>query len=103
MVVLEGINDIIASEIEFECFVPNPEVTAADLIAGHRSLIRQAHARGVRAIGGTVTPVKGFAAYNERVEAVRTELNTWIRTSGEYDAVADCDRALAGSGDLRTR
>ena len=99
VIVLEGINDIIASEIEFECFVPNPEVTAADLIAGHRSLIRQAHARGVRVVGGTVTPVKGFAAYNERVEAVRTELNTWIRTSGEYDAVVDFDRAMADPAD----
>ena len=99
VVVLEGINDIIASEIEFECFVPNPEVTAADLIAGHRTLIRQAHARGVRVVGGTVTPVKGFDAYNDRVEAVRTELNTWIRTSGEYDAVADFDRALADPND----
>ncbi|MCS7481460.1 SGNH/GDSL hydrolase family protein [Umezawaea endophytica] len=101
VIVLEGINDIIASDIEFECFVPNPEVTAADLIAGHRSLLRQAHARGVRVIGATVTPVKGFAAYSERIEAVRTELNTWIRTSGEYDAVADFDRALADPADPR--
>jgi lysophospholipase L1-like esterase len=99
VVVLEGINDIISSDFDFECFNPNPQVTAADLIAGHRSLIRQAHARGVRAIGGTLTPVKGFALYGERIEAVRTELNTWIRTSGEYDAVVDFDRALADPAD----
>jgi lysophospholipase L1-like esterase len=99
VVVLEGINDIISSDFDFECFKPNPEVTAADLIAGHRSLIRQAHARGVRAIGGTLTPAKGFDLYSERIEAARTELNTWIRTSGEYDAVVDFDRALADPND----
>jgi lysophospholipase L1-like esterase len=99
VVVLEGINDIISSEFDFECFKPNPVVTAADLIAGHRALIRQAHARGVRAIGGTLTPVKGFALYSERIEAARTGLNTWIRTSGEYDAVVDFDRAVADPND----
>ncbi|HEX6341484.1 SGNH/GDSL hydrolase family protein [Umezawaea sp.] len=101
VVVLEGINDIISSDVEFECFVPNPEVTAAEVIAGHRTLIRQAHARGVRVVGATLLPVKGFATYGERIEAVRSEVNAWIRTSGEYDAVVDFDRALADPADPR--
>lgn len=101
VVVLEGINDIISSDVEFECFVPNPEVTAAEVVAGHRTLIRQAHARGVRVVGATLLPVKGFATYDERIEAVRSEVNAWIRTSGEYDAVVDFDRALADPADPR--
>jgi lysophospholipase L1-like esterase len=99
VIVLEGINDIHASDIEFECFEPNPVVAASELIEGHRTLIRQAHARGVRAIGATVMPYKGSFAYTERGEAVRDALNTWIRTSGEYDGVVDLDRALASSDD----
>ena len=99
VIVLEGINDIHSSEISFECFVPNPVVSVAQLIEGHRSLIRQAHARGVRVVGGTVMPYKGSFAYTERGEAVRDGLNAWIRSSGEYDAVVDFDRAMASSDD----
>nr|WP_236646832.1 hypothetical protein [Micromonospora acroterricola] len=32
-------------------------------------------------------------------EAVRDELNRWIRTGGEYDAVVDLDRILADPAD----
>lgn len=99
VVVLEGINDIHSSAIEFECFVPNPKVTVPELIAGHRDLIRQAHAKGVRAIGGTLVPFKGFEGFTPEGEAVRDALNDWIRTSGEYDAVVDFDRALADPAD----
>ncbi|WP_158885006.1 SGNH/GDSL hydrolase family protein [Amycolatopsis anabasis] len=99
VVVLEGINDIGFSEIQnFPCS-PNPEVTAAELIAGHRELIRQARARGIKVIGATLLPYKGAFYYSERGERVRDEVNHWIRTSGEYDAVVDLDRALAAPGD----
>jgi lysophospholipase L1-like esterase len=99
VIILEGINDIGSSEIVFDCFTPNPRVTAAELIAGHRELIRQAHAAGVRAVGGTLTPFKGAVYYTEHGEQVRDELNAWIRTSGEYDAVVDFDRATADPAD----
>ncbi|WP_215546168.1 SGNH/GDSL hydrolase family protein [Amycolatopsis sp. CA-230715] len=95
VIVLEGINDIGSSATAIgDCFVPNPEVTAEQLIAGHRELIKKAHAKGIKAIGATLTPFVGAGYYTERGEAVRKALNEWIRTSGEYDAVADYDRAL---------
>jgi lysophospholipase L1-like esterase len=100
VIIMEGINDIGLSELgDFECAKPNPVVTSAELIAGHRELIRQAHAAGARIIGGTLTPYKGAGYYTDRGEQVRDELNTWIRTSGEYDAVVDFDRALASPTD----
>jgi lysophospholipase L1-like esterase len=34
-----------------------------------------------------------------RAEAIRDQVNHWIRTSGEYDAVADFARAVAGPAD----
>ncbi|MET0236630.1 MAG: GDSL-type esterase/lipase family protein [Kibdelosporangium sp.] len=99
VIILEGINDIGSSELEFDCFKPNPRVTAAELIAGHRELIKQARSAGVRAVGATLLPYKGAMYYTERGESVRDELNTWIRTSGEYDAVVDFDRAMADPAD----
>jgi len=96
VIVLEGINDIGAGE------AAGTPVTAAQLIAGHQALIRAAHWRGVRIVGATLTPSKGcpYPGYDTaRGEAVRDALNEWIRTSGEYDAVFDFDRALADPTD----
>lgn len=94
VIVLEGINDIHAPDAGgFPCFDPAVAVTADQLIAGHRELIRQAHERGVKAIGATVMPYRGSAFFTERGEAVRDALNAWIRTSGAYDAVVDLDQA----------
>jgi hypothetical protein len=56
-------------------------------------LIAEAHARGIKIIEATVLPVKGSFYDADDGEAVRDALNEWIRTSGEYDAVADLDRA----------
>jgi lysophospholipase L1-like esterase len=100
VIVLEGINDIGASEANFgACFLPNPQITADELIDGYRALIRAAHAHGIRAIGATLTPIKGSFFDTERAEAVRDAVNHWIRTGGEYDAVVDFDRALADPAD----
>ncbi|GAA4450009.1 SGNH/GDSL hydrolase family protein [Phytohabitans houttuyneae] len=96
VIVLEGVNDIGAGE------AAGTPVTAAQLIAGHQALIRAARWRGVRIIGATVTPTKGcpYPGYDTaRGESVRDTLNHWIRTSGEYDAVFDFDRALADPAD----
>ncbi|MFI9011102.1 SGNH/GDSL hydrolase family protein [Actinosynnema sp. NPDC053489] len=99
VILLEGINDIGFANFAIECTTPNPEVTAAQLIAGYRELIGQARARGVRIVGGTLLPYKGAAYYTEAGEAVRDEVNAWIRTSGEFDAVVDFDRAMADPAD----
>jgi lysophospholipase L1-like esterase len=100
VIVLEGINDIGSPDLgDFGCG-PSPVVTAAQLIDGHRKLIRAAHRRGVTIVGCTLPPFKGTAGYyNERTEAVRDALNHWIRTSGAYDAVVDLDRVLADPAD----
>ncbi|MFF3340531.1 SGNH/GDSL hydrolase family protein [Streptomyces flavidovirens] len=100
VIVLEGINDIGGSGWQGIPGGPTPEVSAKQLIEGHRTLIRQAHAKGIKAVGATLTPVKGSAYYTEVNEAKRDAVNQWIRTSGEYDEVVDLDRALADPADL---
>ncbi|MEV0407958.1 SGNH/GDSL hydrolase family protein [Actinoallomurus sp. NPDC050550] len=92
-----GANDIAAAKIQDDCLKPSPLVTARQLIDGYRALIRAAHARGIKAIGVTIPPMKGalFPMWSPAAEKVRDEVNHWIRTSGEYNAVLDADRALA--------
>ncbi|MFC0114709.1 SGNH/GDSL hydrolase family protein [Kibdelosporangium aridum] len=99
VIILEGINDIGMSDIEFPGVPPRPLVTPQQLIDGHRTLIRQARAKGLRVIGATLLPYKGAAYYTERGEKVRDEVNNWIRTSGEYDAVVDWDKVMADPND----
>jgi lysophospholipase L1-like esterase len=98
LIVLLGVNDLGHPGT----IAPLSEVvTADDLIAGHRQLIARAHEGGLTAIGGTILPFKddtlGF--YTEVNERKRQQLNRWIRTSGEYDGVADFDRAMGDPAD----
>jgi lysophospholipase L1-like esterase len=85
---LEGINDIGHGAV-----APAEAVTAAELIAGHKLIVEMAHAHGIQAIGCTLTPYEGASYSSENGEAIREALNTWIRTSGAYDAVVDFDAA----------
>jgi lysophospholipase L1-like esterase len=97
VIMLEGINDIAISEA-----TRGEPVTAAQLVDGYQTLIRAARDNGVRVIGATITPTKGTvfpAYYTERGEAVRDAVNSWIRTSGAYDAVVDLDRVFADPTD----
>ncbi|MEU5657516.1 SGNH/GDSL hydrolase family protein [Streptomyces sp. NPDC047737] len=98
LIVLLGVNDLghpgtVAPESE--------RVTAADLVEAHRQIIARAHDLGLKAYGGTILPFKddtlGF--YTPENEAARQALNRWIRTSGEYDAVIDFDKALRDPAD----
>lgn len=101
VIVQLGAGDIGAPQADDPCLRPDPKVTAQRLIDGHRTLVRAAHARGVRAVGMTVPPLKGARSpfWNAEAEGVRQALNLWIRTGREYDAVVDADRALADPAD----
>lgn len=59
VIVLEGVNDISRGTA-----APNPrdEITAEELIAGHKQLIDRAHERGVLIFGATLTPIGACAA-----------------------------------------
>lgn len=80
----QGVNDIKA----------HTGVTADDLIEGYREIIDRAHAAGKCVVGATVGPFKGWLEWDPAGEAVRQEVNEFIRTSGQFDAVTDFDRIL---------
>ncbi|MFG3349122.1 SGNH/GDSL hydrolase family protein [Streptomyces sp. NPDC048018] len=98
VILLEGINDIGGSGPAFPGG-PTPEVSVNRLVEGHRSLIRQAHAHGLKVVGATLTPIKGSFYDTPENEAKREAFNAWVRTSGAYDAVVDLDRAVADPAD----
>ena len=95
-IVLIGINDISWPGTAFARQEKRP--TLAALKAGYAQLIAQARSRGVRVIGATLTPFGGALPgtplddyYQEEKDALRQQLNAWIRGSGSYDAVLDFD------------
>lgn len=99
VVVLEGLNDIGFSETDKPTYKPAPVVSARELINGHRKLIREARAKGVRVVGATLLPLGGSDHYGKHAAAVSDAFNRWVRTSGEYDAYVDFDKALADPQD----
>jgi lysophospholipase L1-like esterase len=93
VILLEGINDIGHH---------GPEITAKRIERGYRHLIERAHRKGLRIIGGTLTPFKNTTIpgyYSPAKEATREAVNRWIRTSGAFDGVVDFDRALRDPSD----
>jgi lysophospholipase L1-like esterase len=93
VVLLEGINDISSG------------ASADAIIAGMKELVSRVKAKGIRIVGATITPSltangnSGTPDANVRRQAV----NTFIRTGGLFDAVADFDAATVdpNTGALR--
>jgi lysophospholipase L1-like esterase len=103
VVVLIGINDISWPGSSFELDRQSP--TAEALVEAYRQLILRAHLRGIRIVGATLTPFEGAldgspieGYYTQEKDALRQQVNDWIRSSGEFDAVIDFD-ALARDPD----
>jgi lysophospholipase L1-like esterase len=93
-----GVNDILFPG----AFVPAAEsVNAKSLIAANRQLIARAHKKGLRVIGTTISPFENaifrsppISFYTLEKEVVRQEVNSWIRSSGEFDGVIDFDAVV---------
>jgi lysophospholipase L1-like esterase len=81
VILFEGVNDIGAG------------AGADELIAAYRKMIADAHDAGVCLLGGTITAFGGSVFDGDGREAVRLEVNEFIRNSGEFDGVLDFDAA----------
>lgn len=99
IILLIGINDIAWPGTAFARKQDRPTVVA--MIAGYRQIIEQAHTHHIRVIGATLTPFAGALAgtplgdyFSPEKDALRQEINRWIRTSGAFDAVVDFDTLL---------
>jgi lysophospholipase L1-like esterase len=93
VIFFEGTNDIFAN------------ATAEQLIGGMQQVIDRLRAARLKVIGATLLPrgkpvavtypPLGFSAAHE---AVRQEVNRWIRAPGTFDAIIDFESLLTGGG-----
>ncbi|WP_410657503.1 SGNH/GDSL hydrolase family protein [Amycolatopsis sp. lyj-112] len=97
LVVFEGVNDIGTAAATPEA----QRQVAADLIDAYDQIVVRAQAHGIRVYGATLTPFGGNTGYDDLAgtrESARQAVNTWIRTSGRFDAVLDFDRVARDPG-----
>ena len=87
IIVFYGVNDI------------NAGVSASQIINACKGMIAQAHAQNIRIYGATITPFKGHSYYTAAHEAVRKEVNEWIRTPGNFDHCIDFDAIIRDPAD----
>lgn len=100
VMLLEGINDIGNSGRAVNGVV-RPTITAEALIAGYKQLAIRAHERGIKIYAMTILPYEG-AGYSTPVgEAMRVQINNWIRTSKDFDAVIDMEKVVADPANPR--
>ena len=86
VMVLEGINDIkVASSSP-----PPPTRTFKEITGAYKQLIARSHAAGLKIYGCTLIP----ASFTAASEQLRQDVNSWIRNSGQFDAVVDFDGAI---------
>ncbi|MFC8759709.1 GDSL-type esterase/lipase family protein [Streptomyces sp. NPDC057193] len=97
VILLEGINDI-----GNDAGPDGAPLTARHLIDGYRAIVTAAHAKGVKVFGATLLPYRGAAYYTTAGEAVRRQVNDWIRTPGNLDGHFDTAAALAAETDPTT-
>ncbi|MEU0388548.1 SGNH/GDSL hydrolase family protein [Streptomyces chartreusis] len=87
-----GVNDILR----------NPRLADPNaIVGGLRTMVEQAHARGLKVVGATLMPFGGHRGYSEAREAVRQQINAEIRAGRVFDAVVDFDKALRDPYDPR--
>jgi len=86
LILLEGINDIGRG---FTPNGPRDPLTAEALIAGYKQIVARARAHGLKIYGGLLTPYGGAFYSSPEGEAVRQQVNAWIRTGGAFDGVID--------------
>ena len=91
IILFEAVNDL--------GYCQNGAQTAQRIIDVYKQIIREAHAKGIRVFGGTITPFKGNSYYSADHELGRRTINTWIRSTKMLDGVIDFDRAVRNPQD----
>ena len=91
IILIEAVNDLGGARDGLQ--------TAERIIDVFKTIIREAHQKGIRVFGATITPFKGNRYYTEDHEKGRSTLNNWIRTSKMLDGVIDFDQAVRNPDD----
>ena len=91
IILFEGVNDLGNSW--------DGVATAEGVKEAWQQIIKEAHGRGIKVFGATVTPFKGNGYDRGNHEEGRKALNEWIRTGGEFDGVIDFDAMVRDTED----
>lgn len=92
IILFEAVNDLGSSW--------NGVQTAERIIDVYKEIIDEAHQKGIRVYGATITPFKGNNYYSADHEKGRSTLNEWIRTTNQLDGIIDFDQAVRNPQDL---
>jgi lysophospholipase L1-like esterase len=74
--------------------------SAASVIEGTSSIVKQVKAKGFRIIGATIIPRHNVppsgtnTGWNPEKTRIRNQVNEWIRTKAPFDAVIDFERVV---------
>ena len=100
IILLEGINDIGHSSLIRAGLAqarqeksPETPITASDLIHAMTQMIDEAHAKGIKVIGATLTPYGGANYERPDGQEIHSQLNDFIRHGGKFDGVIDFEKA----------
>ncbi|SDG77272.1 Lysophospholipase L1 [Prevotella communis] len=91
IILFEAVNDLGSSW--------NGVQTAENIIEVYKQIIEEAHQKGIRVYGATITPFKGNNYYSADHEKGRSTLNEWIRTTELLDGIIDFDKAVRNPQD----
>ena len=91
IILFEAVNDLGGAR--------NGVQTAERIIDVYKKIIDEAHQKGIRVYGVTITPFKGNNYYSADHEKGRSTLNEWIRTTELLDGVIDFDQAVRNPQD----
>jgi lysophospholipase L1-like esterase len=96
VIILIGVNDLGSLTREHPATPAQHAALVRDITGAYAQMAARARARGVMAIGATITPFAASAYYHPpaETEADRQAINAWIRTSGHFDKVIDFDAAM---------
>ena len=103
LIILLGVNDIGFPRVRMsELKIPNvagnqfasERVSAEEIIWGLRQLIARAHEHGIKVYGATIMPFDGTNSYDAEGEAIRGDVNRWIRSANAFDRVFDFDELV---------
>jgi lysophospholipase L1-like esterase len=90
--VMEGVNDI-SHPVDLK--KPEEMPTADELIRGMKTLADIAHRHKARIYLCTILPFGGSAAWNDKLESVRQQVNKWICRAGYADGFYDFELIIS--------
>jgi len=97
VIILEGVNDIGGTRNKAAA-----SKVAKGLVDAYGKMIDDAHAKGLKVYGATITPINKSSYYSDYHESARDSVNEWIRNSGRFDAVIDFDKTIRNPADKIT-